>query len=89
MVKRVKSYIAKNGMVHITTPICLNSSPENADWIKVAGWFRTFSDERRLLQAFKGGRVAPTRYSPEYCMENGDNQSHVMAVVSSCLAAAT
>jgi hypothetical protein len=53
--KQPKSYVDKTGMVHITTPICLDSGPENADWIKVAGWFRTFTNaERQLLETFDG-----------------------------------
>jgi len=55
MAKRAKSYVDKNGMAHITAPICLDTSSENADWIKVAGWFRTFSDEERhLLETLRG-----------------------------------
>lgn len=55
MTRRAKSYVDKDGMVHITTPICLDNSSENADWIKVAGWFRTFTDaERQLFETFDG-----------------------------------
>ena len=55
MTRQPKSHSDKNGIVRIATPICLDNSSENADWIKVAGWFRTFSDdERHLLETFRG-----------------------------------
>ena len=55
MAKRAKSGADRNGILHLKGVLCLDDSPENADWIKVAGWFRTFSDaERRLLETFRG-----------------------------------
>jgi hypothetical protein len=54
MTKQAESYIDKDGIAHVTTPIRVDVSPENADWIKVVGWLRTFSDEeRQLLETFK------------------------------------
>ena len=55
MAKQAKTYVDKNGILHWTGVLIVDDSPENADWIKVAGWSRTFSDEeRRLLETFKG-----------------------------------
>lgn len=54
MTRRTKDPAGKNGVVRITTTICLDGNSENVDWIKVAGWLRTFSEEeRQLLEMFK------------------------------------
>ena len=55
MTKRPSTHVDRNGLSHWTGVLIVDDSPENADWIEVAGWFRTFSeDERHLLETFKG-----------------------------------
>ena len=55
MTKRVKNDVDHNGILHLKGVLCLDNSSENAEWIKVAGWFRTFTDaERQLLDRFEG-----------------------------------
>ena len=55
MNKRAKDDVDRKAIRHLKDVLCLDDGPENADWIKIAGWFRTFSDaERQLLETFRG-----------------------------------
>ena len=55
MTGRAKDDVDRKGILHLKGVLCLDNSPDNADWIKVAGWFRTFTDaERQLLDRFQG-----------------------------------
>jgi len=49
MTKRPGTHVDKNGILHWTGVLIVDDSPESADWIKVAEWDRTFSEEEHHL----------------------------------------
>ena len=55
MTGRSKSHMDTSEKIGALPVVCVDAGPEKSDWLKVAEWLRTFSqEERQLLKSFKG-----------------------------------
>ena len=66
--KKANTYIDKNGIVHVTTPINLDGSSRNADWIHMDAVDMNLDTKEKLMAWLKqkGWTLAQYKKTPEW-----------------------